>query len=764
MVIEIPNEIDSFLSVLGKAKSVRLFLLKILRNSDDQVFDWKFAYCNEGAAESLNLSLHQVIGRTFREINPGVLERKPDLLNFISSLAEKGSEWKGTLPSSASGKPYDCTLFSPLDDWVVSITQDMSSEVKQKDIYRQAALISTESIYYFEPFYNSKKEILDFTLSEVNPAGELELAQSKENIIGKGLCELFHIDPKSESFNDYKNVFINGRPFQKEYTVQNDNSLSGTYFQHVTSLPEGILIANRNVTELRKVEQEIRDQKEQLEQTYQASNDGYWNYDIKSRKLFLSSRWKNMLGFEDHEISNDLRSWLRLVHPEDSHIIASSISKGKLEKIVRFNEILRFKKKDGSYVYIQSKAIVLRSENGEPIRMVGTHTDITSIKETENALALAKEKAEAADRAKSEFLGMISHEMRTPLHGISGMANLLQQTSLDSSQREFLKDLVSSTDILTQLIDDLLEVITLENPKIKIREETVDLSAMLTHLSGLILPKTAAKGLQFNLKTEANVPTSIRGDRFRIEQILLNFITNSIKFTEVGSIDLLLALEEESIVFKVMDTGIGISKEAHERIFEAFHQEDLAYARKHKGVGLGLYICKKLAEKMGGAINLDSKQNQGSEFTLKLPLRISDQPTIVETKTSTKEIPKLPFLKALVVDDNDINCKILSKLIEKTGAKTVLSDSGEDAVFQFKADPKSFNVIFLDLQMPGMDGYQTADAIRAAGKFGWDVTIIAVTASSFSETYKACAEHGITGFLGKPYNSEQLYSILEKFL
>ncbi|EPG74422.1 PAS domain S-box protein [Leptospira fainei serovar Hurstbridge str. BUT 6] len=764
MVIEIPNEIESFLSVLGQAKSVRLFLLRILRDSENRAFDWKFAYCNRGAAESLNLLPHQVIGKTFREINPGVLERKPDLLNFIASLAEKDSEWKGTFPSSTSGKPYDCTLFSPQDDWVVSITQDISSDVKQKDIYRQAALISTESIYYFEPFYNSKREIIDFTLSEVNPAGELELAQLKENLVGKGLCELFRIDPGSESLNEYKKVFMDGKPFQREFTVQNSDSLSGTYFQQVTSLPEGILIANRNVTELRKVEQEIRSQKEQLEQTYQASNDGYWNYDIKSRKLFLSSRWKNMLGFDDHEISNDLRSWIKLVHPDDSHTIRSVILKGNLEKTVRFDETLRFRKKDGNYMYIRSRAIVLRSENGEPIRMVGTHTDISNIKETENALALAKEKAEAADKAKSEFLGMISHEMRTPLHGISGMANLLEQTSLDRSQQEFLKDLVSSADILTQLIDDLLEVTTLDNPKIKIREEIVDLPAMLAHLSGLIEPKTTAKGLRLNLKTESNVPASVLGDRFRIEQILVNFITNSIKFTEVGSIDLRVALEEKFIVFEVADTGIGISEEAYERIFEAFHQEDLAYTRKHKGVGLGLYICKKLAEKMGGAINLISKQSQGSTFTLKLPLRITDQSVIAETKTSTKKIPKLSFGTALVVDDNDINCKILSKLVEKTGAKTVACNSGEEAVSRFKSEPEEFKIIFLDLQMPGMDGYQTADAIRSFGEFGRNVPIIAVTASSFSETYKACEEHGFTGFLGKPYNSEQLYSILEKFL
>ncbi|TGK07839.1 hybrid sensor histidine kinase/response regulator [Leptospira semungkisensis] len=761
-----PPDIQAFIQFFAHSNVSSIFLSHIIRDESGKIYDIQIVHCNDQGAKMMNASsAKELSGKTYRELRPGDIENNSEYVQFMESISKSGSEWRGIRASVITGKFYDSTLLCPKDDWVLSIAQNLHQEMKEKDIFREAAMQSTDPLYYLEPVFNDTGGLEDFLYMDLNPAAEAELNMSREAVLGHSLCKLFPQNLLIGTFELYAKTFKEGGTNEKEFMVT-DFFGHRSYQIRVSKIQDGILVNNKNITEIRSVEEQIRVQKEQLEFTYLASNDGYWDFNLKENKLFLSARWKTMLGYTEEEISNDdPQIWKKLVHPDDLRIAISAFRRHKNEETERFDKVLRYKKKDGDFIFIRSRALIIKDETGEPTRIVGTHTDISTAKQSELALEKAKERAEKADKAKSEFLGMISHEMRTPLNGISGMAHLLDDIVTDPSQKEYLRDLIDSTEILSRLIDDLLQVVTLDSAKIEIREEVFSVQTLIDMVRTLIEPSAKAKNISLQILISNKLPANIVGDRTRIEQILLNLLMNSVKFTEKGSVSLSIDREGENyIVFKISDTGIGIKEEARQKIFEAFHQEDLADTRKYKGVGLGLYIAKRIVTLMKGDIRLYSEPGEGSEFTVLLPLKTENE---FPTKQAPKEQDSVPFFPSgavLVVDDNEINLKILSKQISKTGLKADVVLSGYEALKLLEANETKYDLILLDLQMPGMDGYHTADAIHALDSSNSKIPIVAVTASSFSETYEKCAQHGIEGFIGKPFQPTQLYKVLTEFL
>ncbi|MGJ4786664.1 ATP-binding protein [Leptospira koniambonensis] len=764
---QLPADILTFIKFFENSDGTSVYVNELIRDKNGKIKDIKLHYCNEQGAKLLQMEKSFIIGRNFTKLRPDVNEIKPEIADFMDSISKAGSEWRGTRKSVLNGNYFDSTMLCPQDDWIVSLAKDLNQEVKEKDIFREAAYRNEDAVYYLEPIFDNKGSITDFLFKDLNPAAEAEIGMPKEIAIDKNLCKLFPQNLELGTFDLYKNVYLTQQAQRKEYEIRDTQGNLGFYLLHISRVYDGLLISNKNITEIRNVENQLRIQKEQLEFTYLASNDGYWDYNVKTEQLFLSERWKTMLGFTDQEIaSDDLQVWRKLVHPKDLRIALSAFQRHQSEETERFDKVLRFKTKGGEYMFIRSRALIIKDENGEPTRIVGTHTDISAAKQSELVLEKAKEKAEQADKAKSEFLGMISHEMRTPLNGIFGMATLLAGSELNSEQKEYLKDLSDSTEILSRLIDDLLQIITLDSAKMEIKEEPFEIKTFIDLIRILVEPKAFEKEIEFKILISEKFPKVIIGDRTRIEQVLLNLITNSIKFTDKGSVTLSLDLEgADSILFKVKDTGIGIQEEARQRIFDAFHQEDLADTRRYGGVGLGLYIVKRLTSRMKGEIRLDSEPGLGSEFTVILPLKMETQTSlnIVQTQQSDA-VPKFTSGSVLIVDDNEINVKILAKHLSKTGIQSDSALSGREALKLLDTNDKKYDLILLDLQMPEMDGYHTADAIHALNSSNAKTPIVAVTASSFSEAYEKCAQHGIEGFIGKPFQPKQLYKVLIDFL
>lgn len=762
---EIPADILTFIQFFENSNGTSIYVTHLIRNEKGKIQDIKLHYCNDQAARLLQMDKVALIGKNYTELRPGELETNPDIGGFMESVSKKGAEWRGIRQSAITKNYYDSTIICPQDDWVISIAKDLNQEIKEKDIFREAAYRNEDAIYYLEPIFDDQGSITDFLYKDLNPAAEAEIGMPKEIAIGKNLCKLFPQNLELGTFDLYKKVYLTQQAEKREYEIKDTRGKPGFYLLQISRVYEGLLISNKNITEIRNVENQLRIQKEQLEFTYLASNDGYWDYNVKTKKLFLSERWKTMLGYTNEEISSeDSQIWKKLVHPEDLRIALSAFQRHRSEKTERFDKVLRYKRKNGDSIFIRSRALIIKDENGDPTRIVGTHTDISAAKQSELTLEKAKEKAEQADKAKSEFLGMISHEMRTPLNGIFGMANLLMSSELNSEQKEYLKDLSDSTEILSRLIDDLLQIITLDSAKMEIKEEPFEIKTFIDFIRILVEPKAIEKNIEFKIFISEKFPRVIVGDRTRIEQILLNLITNSIKFTDKGSVTLSLDLEgDSSVLLKVKDTGIGIKEEARQRIFDAFHQEDLADTRKYGGVGLGLYIVKRLTSRMKGEVRLSSEPGLGSEFSIILPLKTETE-ALNPALTQSETVPIFPFGSVLIVDDNEINVKILAKHLSKTGIQSDSALSGREALKLLDTNDKKYDLILLDLQMPEMDGYHTADAIHALNSSNAKTPIVAVTASSFSEAHEKCVQHGIEGFIGKPFQPKQLYKVLSDFL
>ena len=387
--------------------------------------------------------------------------------------------------------------------------------------------------------------------------------------------------------------------------------------------------------------------------------------------------------------------------------------------------------------------------------------DITERVLQQRELVAEKEKAQAAAKAKSRFVANMSHEIRTPLNGIVGLTNLLMGTDLSVKQKQYLQAIITSSDTLMVVVNDILDISKIEAGKLKISYKSFKLNDSLYQLLEMMNSKAIHKNIVLEGVLDQDVPHVLIGDSARINQILYNIIGNAIKFTEKGKVTLttkLLKKEQESVLveFKIKDTGIGISKEELPNIFKAFNQVEDETDRKFGGTGLGLTIAKRLIELQHGALNVESEIEVGTEFTIHLPFKISNEllnNTSKNTFVGTKDV-KLQFLNILLAEDNPVNQLVTIDLLESQGAKVVLANNGKEALE--KLEKESFNVILMDMQMPIMDGYLAMENIRN-GIIQNTIPIIALTAHVTEGEIEKCKKFGADEYLSKPFNPNDLY-------
>ncbi|MEO8057082.1 MAG: ATP-binding protein [Burkholderiales bacterium] len=393
----------------------------------------------------------------------------------------------------------------------------------------------------------------------------------------------------------------------------------------------------------------------------------------------------------------------------------------------------------------------------------------SSLEALAESLSAARLEAESANRAKSAFLANMSHEIRTPFHGMLGMMSLLQDARLTPQQAGFLETAKESAQHLLSILNNILDISQLEAGKLQVSPEPLDLLQVINEVGALMRVQAQAKGLTMHVMVAPEVPRWVRADSTRVKQILFNLLSNAVKFSNSGSVELAVsATAAGELEFAVADTGIGMDHATLARLFQRFMRGDESTSRRHGGTGLGLEISRDLARVMGGDITVRSAPGAGSTFTVTLPLPRSEPPlpaslpvpaTAPDGGVATLHAPRA--LHVLVAEDHPVNRAYLEAVLDKLGHTAVFSEDGDGAVRAMQAEV--FDVVLMDLHMPGMDGFAAARAIRAMPGAPGRVPIVALTADAFREARDRAREAGMDGFLTKPAHLPQLREVLSRF-
>ncbi len=383
--------------------------------------------------------------------------------------------------------------------------------------------------------------------------------------------------------------------------------------------------------------------------------------------------------------------------------------------------------------------------------------DLTHLKRIEDSLRRAKDEAEAASRLKSEFLANMSHEIRTPLNGILGMLQLMQATNLDADQRECLHTTINSSKRLTRLLSDILDISKIEADKLIFREHAFEIRDVENALAELFGQTIREKGIEYSFSADSRLPGKVTGDEARLVQVLFNLVGNSLKFTEQGRVDVEVTMLPFTagaplrLLFAVEDTGAGISEQTQRDIFEPFIQSDGSYTRRHQGVGLGLSIVRKLVQRMGGTLCLESDPGKGTAFYISLPFGLPCGP-VAEDPDSCGHSSALTGLRVLMVEDDAVNLLCGQRLLEKAGYVVGTARDGQEALETIL--DRDFDLVLMDIQMPVLDGIQATRAIRHAAPFARvsDIPVIALTAHAMAGDREKFLAAGMDGYVCKPFD------------
>jgi nitrogen fixation negative regulator NifL len=539
------------------------------------------------------------------------------------------------------------------------------------------------------------------------------------------------------------------------------------------------IAVKENIDERRALLRELHEQKRLLDDAGQVAGIGGWDLDLRT----MVPRWTSQT-YRIHELPTDyvpsLEKSLGFFPPEARSQLEQAVQ-AACDESKPYRLELPFITARGRRIWVRTIGKV-EFDGDTPVRLVGTFQDITErrrtaeeIERTHRQLVIESERAEAANRAKSEFLANMSHEIRTPLNAIIGMSELLEEDPTSPQAAEFLETIRTSGNALLSIVNDILDFSKIEAGQMELEVEPFLLRECLRAAMTSVSAQAAAKGLILLSSIGDEVPETVFGDSLKLRQVLLNLLSNAVKFTNEGEVRMEVTSRGSKLRFEISDTGIGIPPDRLGELFQSFSQVDSWPSRRHGGTGLGLAISQRLVHLMNGEIEVESIPGRGTRFHFSLELpsapatRVGPGPALpersaagpaTEGKEPTSGAPSSDgTLRIMVAEDNPVNQRLMKMMLRSLGYEATLADNGHDVLRKLESQP--VDLIFMDIQMPEMDGLETAEHIRRRYPEGDGPRIVALTANVQESDREACRRVGMEGFLAKPIRKQQLADVIQ---
>ena len=588
-------------------------------------------------------------------------------------------------------------------------------------------------------------------------------------VIGKTDADFYSSEFANETFKDEQTLMETGKPLINKLESRIDALGNQLYklANKVAVFDEnknvvGMIGISHDITELKLTEFKLAYEMELLQSLMDNVPDTIYFKDTDSRFTRINQAFAMALGLNsvDEAIG---KTDFDFFHEDQARVSYE----GELEILKsgepKINRIEKVQNADGRIIWISTTKIPIKNQFGKITGIVGISRDVTDLEEVRNNLILAKEQAEEASRAKSLFLANMSHEIRTPMNGIIGMTDIMNQTVLTDDQQNYLTTIAQSGTNLLFIINNILDFSKIESGSLELEKAQVSIRQVLENVADILIITASNKGVNLVNYVDSSIPEIVEGDSVRLQQILLNLVNNALKFTERGEVfftaELVETNESGSIVlFKVKDTGIGIPKDAQQKIFKSFTQVDSSTTRKFGGTGLGLAISKRLVEKMGGSIGVESVENEGSLFwfTAKFGIGIENKPV------KPASVLLIDGLKVLIVDDNRTNRFVFMKYLETWNCKYAQAENGEMALKMLieNADQNNaFDVALIDFQMERIDGLELASRIKENPKIS-STRLILLSSVTDVIRRSEVSKRGFNYFLNKPVKLMELYKVI----
>jgi len=604
-------------------------------------------------------------------------------------------------------------------------------------------------------------------ISMINKKGFEMLGYSEKEMVGEHWYKFTASNDKNVAIKNAFKDLITGNAKAIEYYENLVRTHEGKFLLiawHITLIKDknnnitGVLCAGEDITESSKTVEQLKESEEKYRTLVETMNEGVMTVDGNDVIQFVNKKYCEMTGYSQEE----------LIGKKAKELLLDKSFYGKMDDIMEMRENgnssqyeIPIVNKEGNTIWMLISGTPLYNREGKIVGSIGIHTDINERKKNEQELIKAKEIAEESSKSKEAFFTNMSHEIRTPMNGIVGLSDLLTKTPLNDKQTEYLGAIKKSSKNLLVIINDLLDFSKIEAGKIEIVKSPFDIYEVVNDAVNLLKVKAEQKGLIMKTEIAENVPHVLMGDPVRINQILTNLLSNSVKFTLKGEVKTIVQLKSETdaqteITFQVSDTGMGIPEKMHDKIFDVFVQAHSSKLGTFGGTGLGLAIVKKLVTIMNGNIFFNSKENEGTTFTFSLPFEKGTGN--IELPEKEELIPEVPLnLSVLVAEDNAINQLLVSEILSEWKCSVDIVETGVLAIEKVKQ--KNYDVILMDIQMPELNGVDATKTIRAMENIEKrTVPIIALTAHATQQEKTNSFSAGVNEYITKPFNPARLYS------